>query len=231
MGTRERRLARAERLRGWAEKRETKADAGFERAGELASVIPFGQPILAGHYSQGRDTRYRARIGSTMDRAVVDARKGAEMRSKAENIEAAAGRAIYSDDSDAIEALEARIAGLEGERDRWKAYNAACRKAKIPTAAALELLDDAQRRTVISMANARQLKPNGAAPSYATSNLSANIKRNRDRLAELQGLVKCAEPGCGATFFPVPGRGWFCIDHACDFDRIMNGWSPTNSVD
>lgn len=185
MSTRERRLARAARLQGWAAAREVKAEALSVQSSAMASVIPFGQPILAGHYSQGRDERYRARIGAKMDAAVANSRKAAEMSSKAANILAAADRAIYSDDPDAVEALEARIVVLEGERDRWKAYNAACRKAGQATTEALELLDEGQRRTIVSMANARQLKANGAAPSYATSNLSGNIKRNRDRLAQL----------------------------------------------
>ena len=36
----------------------------------MASVIPFGQPILVGHHSERRDRSYRDRIRSTEDRAV-----------------------------------------------------------------------------------------------------------------------------------------------------------------
>lgn len=183
--TRDKRNARADRLEGWAGKREAKAEAGHDRADALASVIPFGQPILAGHHSEARDTRYRARIATTMDRAIADSRKAIEMRSKARNIRCAADRAIYSDDENAVEALADRIAGLELERDAWKAYNAACRKAGRPTPEAVQLLSESQQRTLESMANARQIRSNGAAPAYATSNLSGNIKRNRDRLAAL----------------------------------------------
>jgi hypothetical protein len=46
---RERREARAERLREWADKRAEKAGAAAERASEMGAAIPFGQPILAGH--------------------------------------------------------------------------------------------------------------------------------------------------------------------------------------
>lgn len=58
---RESREARAERLREWSAKRAEKAEAGFERASELASVIPMGQPILVGHMAtcDAMNGRYR----------------------------------------------------------------------------------------------------------------------------------------------------------------------------
>lgn len=191
MTTRERREARAERLREWADKREAKAVTGFERSREMASVIPFGQPMLTDHYSYGRDRRYRERIHATADRALADSRKAEEMVAKAANIEAAAARSIYSDDPDAIEALERRIAELEAERDRIKTYNASCRKAaKTGGMGDQSLLDDAQRADILSLAKvcAWQVGPGGAFPSYKLSNLSGNIKRNRDRLATLRDV-------------------------------------------
>lgn len=186
MTYRDRREARAARLRSWAESREARAAALHDRADELASVIPFGQPILAGHHSQGRDTRYRARIGATMDRAVENDRKAREMAAKAANIEAATAAAIYDDDADAVPALRAKLERLEAERARWKAYNAACRKAGERTPAALELLDAGQLRTLGSMANAGQLRANGSAPSYASSNLTGRIGQLRKRLERLE---------------------------------------------
>ena len=35
----------------------------------MASAIPFGQPILVGHHSEGRDRRYRDRIHNTFGKA------------------------------------------------------------------------------------------------------------------------------------------------------------------
>jgi hypothetical protein len=117
---RERRLAKAERLRGWAEGRESKAEAAHETASRMADAILFGQPILVGHHSEGRDRRYRSRIASNMDKVVEHSRKAESMRSRADNIEAAAEHAIYSDDPDVVERLEERIADLEAERDKVK---------------------------------------------------------------------------------------------------------------
>lgn len=178
---REQRAERAKRLRGWADSRETKAGAAFETADQIAGMIPFGQPILVGHHSESRHRRDLDRIDNGMRRGVEHSRKADEMRARAANIEAAAGRAIYSDDPDAAERLAEKLATLEAERDRWKAYNASCRKGA-PDAG---LLDDRQRRALTSIANAGQMKPNGAAPSYATSNLGATIRTTRQRLAAL----------------------------------------------
>lgn len=180
---RERRLARAARLEGWAASQEAKASAEFERASSMASVIPVGQPILVGHYSEGRDRRYRDRIARTAQRGLEHARKAESMSSRAANIRAAADGSIYSDDPDAIDRLRERVAELEAQRARIKAYNASCRKG----APDVSLLDDAQRADLESVLRvaAWQCK-GGAFPPYALSNLSGNIKRNRDRLAELE---------------------------------------------
>jgi hypothetical protein len=181
MTYRERREARAAQLREWADKRETKATADLDRGREMLDAIPFGQPMLADHYSYGRDRRYRDRAVGTLDRGMAHARKADEMRSKAANIEAAADAAIYSDDPDAIERLESKLADLEAQRDRIKRYNASCRKGERD----LSILDECQQRKLLSAANAGQVRENGAMPAYALSNLSGAIKATRDRLARL----------------------------------------------
>lgn len=186
--TRERREARAARLREWADKRAAKADAAHRQADTMADAIPLGQPILVGHYSEGRDRRYRDRIGRTYERAVEHGRKADDMRRRADNIEAAADRAIYSDDDDAVEKLRERVADLEAQRDRIKRYNAACRKAGESTAAALEILDERQRRALAStVAHAPyQVGKSGEYPKHGLANLSGQISKNRKRLAALE---------------------------------------------
>jgi hypothetical protein len=182
---RERRLAKAERLREWADKREAKASAAFEQAHSMSEAIPFGQPILVGHYSEGRDRRYRDRILTTGLRGVEHSRKAEEMNRRADNIEAAADRAVYSDDPDAVDRLRERIAELEAERDRIKRYNASCRKAaKAGGTGDLSILDDKQRAKIVSLARVcpYQVRAGGAFPAYVSGNLSGNIGRLRGRL-------------------------------------------------
>jgi hypothetical protein len=189
MTYRERRLARAERLRGWADSRDAKASTASETAHRMADVIPFGQPILVGHYSERSDRRYRTRIADNMDRAVEHARKAESMRSRAANIKAQAEHAIYSDDPDAIERLEQKVADLEAQRDRIKRYNASCRKGTPD----LSILDDRQRDDLATIARVAsyQVGDKGQFPSYALSNLGGVISSTRKRL---DGLRNPAPP-------------------------------------
>jgi hypothetical protein len=184
MTYRERREHKAERLRDWADKREAKSTAAFERVDGIANMIPFGQPILVGHHSEGRARRDQDRISSGMRSGIDHADKAADFHRRADGIEAAAAHAIYSDDLDAVQRLRERIAGLEAERDRVKRYNASCRRGVRD----LEILDDRQRAQLESVAKVApyQLGKNGAAPAYWSANLSGNIGRQRKRLAELE---------------------------------------------
>ena len=180
---RERREAKADRLREWAEKRATRAAADLERAHRMADVIPLGQPILVGHYSESRDRRYRSRIDSAMDHSIENAAKADEFTRRAAGIESQIAGAIYSDDADAIARLRRRIADLEAERDRVKEYNATCRKG----APELGVLDERQRVQILGLAKIGGcfLGKGGAFPGYHLTNLSGNIARNRARLAQL----------------------------------------------
>jgi hypothetical protein len=174
--TRERREARAERLREWAGKRETDAGATLNEISErYRGDHAFNtQP---GHIPE------RARVMAREDRAFESLNKAASMASRAEGIEAQLKRAIYSDDPDATEALERRISELESKRERMKAINAAYRKRDVAKLAELGTLTleawDKEMETRYSF----QRQPH---PSYELQNLGGNIKRNRDRLAQLQ---------------------------------------------
>lgn len=226
---RERRLARAERLREWADKREARSQADLTQAHRMADAIPFGQPILVGHHSEGRDRRYRDRMHGTMARGVENGRKATEMSRKADSIEAAADRAIYDDDADATERLTERIAGLEAERARIVAYNKSCRKGERD----VTMLDERQQAELVSLARiGHGLRPDGSFASYHTSNLSGNVGRLRKRLEQLQagprtGQVVNRYAGtcetCGADVAAqagiarkVGGGDWqvFCTDHS-----------------
>ena len=188
MTYRDRRAARADRLRGWADKRSAKASARFAAVDRIADGIPFGQPILVGHHSEGRARRDASRIDSGMRAGFADSAKAADMRSRADNIDAAAAIAIYSDDDDAVDRLTAKIADLVAKRDRIAAFNASCRKAaKTGGTGDFSLLDDAMRANwdVVNKYTHYNIGPGGALPSYASSNLSGNISRLRARLASL----------------------------------------------
>lgn len=177
---RERRMARADRLRGWADTREQRARATLAHDRIYTDDYAFNtQP---GHIPE------RARVIAREDRAYESLAKAAGMTARADSIERQAAGAIYSDDPDAIEQLRAKMARLEDERARIVAYNKAVRKAGRCTDDALAILTDEQRADLDSIARyaSYQLRDGGAFPAYATSNLSGNIKRIRDRIAALE---------------------------------------------
>ena len=177
---RERRMRKAERLRDWAAKREQAAEAALSTGERYRGDIAFAtQP--------GRIPE-RDRLNAREARAYASLNVAADMRARAEGIERQASRAIYSDDPEAAEQLQARIEDLEEQRARIVSYNADCRKmAKRGERGDLSILSAVQQRAAVAMANAGQLRAGGALPGYATANLSGNIARLRVRLAGLQG--------------------------------------------
>lgn len=185
MTYRERREARAARREQWADSRETKAGASFATAHAISEHIPFGQPILVGHHSEGRHRRDLARIDNNIRNGFEHQKMAAHHEQAAEEIRYQLDRSIYSDDLDAVEKMEARLAVLEAERDAVKAFNAAARKAKYKADAVAVLVEALPENLQ------RDLKRGGETvfPAYHLSGLSANIKRNRDRLPKLRAIA------------------------------------------
>ena len=167
MTYRDRREAKADRLRGWADSREAKAEATSAKVRTIADMIPFGQPILVGHHSEKRARKDQDRIAKGMDATVEHSRKAADMRSRADNIESAAAGAIYSDDPDAIERLTEKLAKLEAQRQRVKTVNARYRKEH-----RLQL----KEMTAYGRSQAMPF------PAYVLTNLSGVISNTRKRL-------------------------------------------------
>lgn len=60
---------RADRSEYKAEKTSEESNRLYEKAKDMASIIPFGQPILVGHHSEQRDRNYRSKIQNTYGKA------------------------------------------------------------------------------------------------------------------------------------------------------------------
>lgn len=179
MTYRQRREAKAARLRGWAEARVERAEATLAADERFRGDYAFNtQP---GHIPE------RARVIAREDRAYASMRKAAEMTARADGIEAQAAAAIYSDDPDAIERLREKLSRLEAERAAIVAFNKAVR-AKGADAVAIvsalppDLLADWKRTRYGYCKDA-------GFPAYATSNLSGNISRLRERIARLEAAL------------------------------------------
>jgi hypothetical protein len=104
--------ARQDALRAKADRLGYQADTLHQRARDMAGVIPFGQPILIGHHSEGRDRNYRRRIGNTFDRAAATATEAEEAARRAD-----ASRADQSR-RDSLPVTLRRIERLEADARR-----------------------------------------------------------------------------------------------------------------
>ncbi len=151
----DRRDARADRLDAGADRANAASAAASQTAHTIAHAIPMGQPILVGHHSERRHRRDVDKMQRSMSRAVAEDRKAKTLARRADA--ARNNRAISSDDPEAVERLTAKVAAMEAERDRYKAYNRAARKAG-----------------------------NDTLPAYVLKNLGANIRRVRQRIETVE---------------------------------------------
>lgn len=76
---------RTENAQYRAQKASADSEQTYKRAKDMASVIPFGQPILIGHHSEKRDRNYRDKIHNTFDKSFKLQEKAAYYEQKAEN--------------------------------------------------------------------------------------------------------------------------------------------------
>jgi Domain of unknown function (DUF3560) len=171
MTTREKRERRADRRRGWAEGREAKADAAHQAAHDATAGIPFGQPILVGHHSEGKHRRAVERGQRQASKAVEHSDMAKRHQQAAETIERQLDASIYDDDPDAIERLRERIEQRETKRAEMKSANAAYRK---------------QHRAELKGMTAYERDQSVPFPGWALSNLGGCISRDKKRLARLE---------------------------------------------
>ena len=115
---------RAERRNEWADKAEARSTQYFEKSSTAVEGIPFGQPILVGHHSEGRHRAAIRRSQSAMGRCVEESNKAADHRSKAEYWERKAENVTL----DMPESLEYFRAELEKAEE----YHAGLKSGKYP---------------------------------------------------------------------------------------------------
>lgn len=205
-----------------AAKAEAIATEAFNQAKSMASVIPFGQPILVGHHSEKRDRNYRSRIESTFRKSFDELDKAKHYEAKADAAES--NDAISSDDPDAIGKLRERLAELEAERAEMKADNVKLRKAKLNSATATV---ESLVAIGVSEENAKDLirymgiTGLGWQP-YTMQNRGANIRRIKERIELLTRKAAIAESvreqsaTSEATREIAAGNGWRIVE---DYDE------------
>lgn len=227
-----------QRLEARAAAAERESKAAYSKASQMASAIPFGQPILVGHHSEGRDRRFRGRIHDTYGKAFAAMDKAEHYRGKAESV---GGGGISSDDPDAITKLRAELQQLTNAHHLMKAANKAIREqrgADEQVAALVALgFGDAMAREAIKP----DFMGRTGFPSYALSNSSANMRRITARIEDLEKrakleTVEIAEDGFtyaedtdeNRVMFTFPGKP----DEETRTLLKRNGfkWSPTRGA-
>lgn len=175
----EKKQARIEAYERLAEKNKQESDAQYKKSHDMASVIPFGQPILVGHHSEKRDRSYRNKIGRAMDKSVEASQKARHYASKAQAAES--NTAISSDDPEAIVKLKEKLAKLETQQEQSKTINKCVRKNDRAGLIAMGLSEVTVEKLFIpDFANRTGI------PSYVLTNNSAEIRRLKKRIEEEQ---------------------------------------------
>ena len=215
-----------ERYLKLAKKYENSSIEKQNRASQMASVIPLGQPILVGHYSEKRDRNYRERIRKTMIGGIEDGNKAEYYTRKAENV----GKTISSDDPEAAKQLNAKLKELEDKKEYYKEINRKIKKNEQLTA---------QEKHDVKSNNA--FLGGNTIPQFVFTNLNSNIKRVKDRINQQaskqsqlyredthKNYTYIEDPQMNRVMFQFKGKP----DEKVRNDLKKNGfhWSPTENA-
>ncbi len=169
----ERRKARVVRLKLGAHKARQEAAERLDGAKRLQGLIPFGQPILVGHHSEGRHRRDLGRIHAGFAKGYQALEQAKTLESRAEHAEAA--RDISSDDPDAPNAIKLKIADLRRSVESMKEINKILRSAK-------DDRDKATRLLICAGYPDEFAELTKGYPSFRLTNANAEIRRLENRL-------------------------------------------------
>jgi hypothetical protein len=172
------RQARYERLVKAAEKAQREAETLYTSAKQMADIIPFGQPILVGHYSENRDRRYRERIDNKRRKGYALYKAAEQLRERAASMKD--NTTIFSDDPSAPEKLQDKLERLEARQARMKAANKLVKKGDRAGLAEL-----GYSPLMIEKLFTPDFCGRVGYPDYEIANNGANIKRVKDRIKVL----------------------------------------------
>lgn len=177
---------RAERFRERAAGARDESNRQYQRSGDAVSGIPFGQPILVGHHSEGKHRAALRRSDTAMRKSIEADKKADHYERRAASAES--NNAISSDDSNAIVKLKEKLRAAEQEQEAMKAINKIVRKKKLSDQ---EKVDQIVSATGWPEKLAKKiLEPDFAGrvgfPSYRLQNNNANIRRMKERVAHLE---------------------------------------------
>ena len=209
--------ARLDRMRDRAARLHSEAGGREASARELASHIPFGQPILVGHHSEKRHRRDLERIHQGFGRAHELAKEADALEQRADRSERIG--AISSDDPEAVEKLREKLAGIERDRGRMVQANRAVRSQSPREALAALGFSEA----LIDKALTPDPMGRIGFPPYALRNAGTEAARLRARIRTLEELATKPTP------VPVLGDG-VRIEEADNRVRIIFDAKPDEAI-
>jgi len=164
---------RKEKKRRKATRLRAEAEGQWASSGAQVRHIPMGQPILMGHHSQRKHQRAIERAQSLSSKAAATFREAENAASSVES----GNHVVSSDDPDAVSALKVKLAGLEAQRARIKAYNKGKKKDPNPWGHS-----ETKREEGVLYRH----------PSYMLSNLGATIRNTKKRIEKLERAAALA---------------------------------------
>ncbi len=194
-----RQAARQERLEEAAERARANAAAAYKRAdmSEAATGIPFGQPILVGHHSEGRHRAAIKRADNAMRKSVEESKKAAYYAGAASSVGTAG---VSSDDPNGIEKLTEKLAKLEAWQELMQAANKLVRKKDVAGLVALGFTQANAEKAINVPVWGNKFC---AFEPYQLSNNSATIRSTKARIEQLQRELgaesKTTETNIGIT--------------------------------
>lgn len=186
----QRRLNRIERLKWKAEKAKEKAEEHLKTSDSLVADIPFGQPILVGHHSEGAHRRRLERSQNHMFKYCEESNRAKDLERAAKAAEK--NQSIFDDDPDAIEKLIRKLFSLQKNQDWMKEANKKLKKAKIRKddpevyTKILSLGFSKEEMEVILQVNRFYYGDGFIIPAFRLTNNNAEINRIKKRLAYLE---------------------------------------------
>lgn len=208
---------RRERLEEASSRATSRSDDAYKASRSAVEHIPLGQPILVGHHSERGHRRDIERARRAMDRSLEEHNKA---KSLARAARAVGKGGISSDDPEAAERLEEQLAAMEQRREMMKRVNRQYRKGGFEAVDGLG--EETKRRLEGELARMPWIKQ--PFPSYALSNLGANIRRVRARIATLR------ERDASSPNPPEPGEG-YVLEEDRDSNRIRFVFDEKPSAD
>jgi len=173
----ERRERKIDTYKRRARKSSILANQESDNARKMGEVIPFGQPILLGHHSEGSHRALLKRIDGAHRRASEAYEKAGYYEGKAEAAEK--NHSISSDDPEALERYQKKLEELEKAQVYMVALNKAWKQGKAALIA-FGLSEEESEKLLNG-----DKKP---CPTWMLSNNSAEIRRVKEKMETLKKL-------------------------------------------